>query len=175
MEIKNRLFPYPVLCDETDDYKINPNIISEIHESINDINIVVKFDLSNWELLKLVRKGYADYVLHFECSSTSFRKVIRTDVSEITYSIPKSKVNVEVTVLAMLVAKVDINNFKSSALNDDYLEETISFDKGSILAYKNLPRIYVYKNYEELASNESIFSIVKVGLPDDDEVESGLT
>ena len=56
-------------------------------------------------------------------------------------------------------------------MNEDYSGTTINFDKASILAYRNMPRIYVYKNYEELAGNESLFSIVKVGLPDDEEVK----
>ena len=172
MEIRNRLFPYPVLCDETDDYEEHGyNVTSITRESMNDINIQVNFQLSNQEMLDLIRMGYAEYVLHLECSSTSFRKIIRSDISEITYSIPKSRVNVEVTVLALVVAKRRIDGFVSESLNEDYEGEQITFEKASILAYKNLPRIYVYKNYEELAGNESLFSIIKVGVPDDEEVK----
>ena len=172
MEIRNRLFPYPVLCDETDDYEEEElNVTSSTREGINDISVLVSFNLQNQEMLDLIRMGYAEYVLHLECSSTSFRKVIRSDVSEIAYSIPKSRVNVEVTVLALVVAKRRIENFISDSLNEDYEGESITFEKASILAYKNLPRIYVYKNYEELAGNESLFSIIKVGLPDDEEVK----
>lgn len=171
MEIRNRLFPYPVLCDETDDYEEGGlNVTSSVKEGMNDINGMVSFHLENKAMLDLIRMGYAEYVVHLECSSTSFRKVIKSDVSEISYSVSKSRVNVEVTVLALVVAKRRIDNFASDSLNEDYDGETIFFDKASILAYKNLPRIYVYKNYEELAGNESLFSIVKVGLPDDEEV-----
>ena len=172
MEIRNRLFPYPLLCDETDDYEEEElNVTSSTREGINDISVLVSFNLQNQEMLDLIRMVYAEYVLHLECSSTSFRKVIRSDVSEIAYSIPKSRVNVEVTVLALVVAKRRIENFISDSLNEDYEGESITFEKASILAYKNLPRIYVYKNYEELAGNESLFSIIKVGLPDDEEVK----
>lgn len=172
MEIRNRLFPYPVLCDETDDYKEDGlNIISQTREGMNDINGMVRFELGNKAMLDLIRMGYAEYVVHLECSSTSYRRIIRSDVSEINYSIPKSRVNVEVTVLAMIVAKRKIENFVSEDLNEDYDGENIIFEKASILAYKNLPRIYIYKNYEELAGNESLFSIIKVGLPDDVEVK----
>lgn len=172
MEIRNRLFPYPVLCDETDDYEEDGlNVIPNTIEGINDISVMVEFHLENEAMLNLIRMGYAEYVLHLECSSTSFRKIIRSDVNEITYSIPKSRVNVEVTVLAMIVAKRKIEYFTSDKLNEDYEGETICFEKASILAYKNLPRIYVYKNYEQLAGNDSMFSIVKVGSPDDEEVK----
>lgn len=172
MEIKNRLFPYPVLCDETDDYMEDGlNVISQIREGVHDINGIVRFELENAAMIDLIRAGYAEYVIHLECSSTSYRRVIRSDVQEINYSIPKSRVNVEVTVLAMVVAKRRIENFISKDLNEDYNGEIINFDKASILAYKNLPRIYIYKKYEELAGNESLFCIVKVGLPNDEEIK----
>lgn len=171
MEIRNRLFPYPVLCDETDDYDEDFMVTSTTTEGMNDLNGVIRFNLQNEAMIDLIRSGYAEYVVHLECSSTSYRKVIRSDVSEIPYSIPKSRVNVEVTVLALIVAKRKIDNFVSESLNEDYEGEKIVFEKASILAYKNMPRIYIYKNYEELAGNESLFSIIKVGLPDDEEVK----
>ena len=111
-----------------------------------------------------------EYVLHLECSMTYFRKVIKTDINEISYSIPKERVNGEIAVLSMVVAKRRIVSFTSEDLNEDYDGESISFDKASILAYQNLPKIQVFKNYEELAGNESLFAVVKVGLPDDEEV-----
>lgn len=172
MEIKNRLFPYPVLCDESDDYDQETLIVrSKTQERIHDIHIHVEFELEDTAMLDLIRMGHAEYILHLECSTTSFRKVIKSDVSIIDFNIPKSRVNVEIAVLAMVVAKRKIRNFTSDKLNEDYIGEEINFDKGSILAYKNLPRIYVYKNYEELAGNESLFTVVKVGLPDDTEIK----
>lgn len=171
MEIRNRLFPYPVLCDETDDYDEDLIVSSTTTEGMNDLNGIIRFDLQNEAMIDLIRGGYAEYVVHLECSSTSYRKVLRSDVSEISYSIPKSRVNVEVTVLALVVAKRRIDNFISDTLNEDYEGERITFEKASILAYKNMPRIYIYKNYEELDGNESLFSIIKVGLPDDEEVK----
>lgn len=169
MEIKNRLFPYPVLCEESDDYTDEFfDVRSRVQERLHDIHIHVEFHVEDNAILDSIRMGYAEYVLHLECSTTSFRKVIKSEITEIDYSILKSRVNVEIAVLAMIVAKRPIYNFVSEKLNEDYSENTINFDKGAILAYKNLPRVYVYKNYEELTGNESLFSIVKVGLPDDE-------
>lgn len=171
MEIKNRLFPYPVLCDETDDYNDDVLDVSCNTEVLaNDIHGIVVFQLDNEDILDLIRAGYAEYVLHLECSSTSYRKVIRSDVSEIEFSIPKSRVNEVVTVLALVVAKQRITNFYSDTLNEDYEGDYLTFEKASILAYMNLPKIYIFKNYEELAGNESLFSVIKVGLPDDEDI-----
>lgn len=171
MEIRNRLFPYPVLCNETDDYQYNSfETEVKVEERLHDIHITAKFKLDNLAILDLIRMGMAEYVLHLECSMTYFRKVIKTDINEISYSIPKERVNGEIAVLSMVVAKKRIVSFTSEDLNEDYDGETISFDKASILAYQNLPKIQVFKNYEELAGNESLFAVVKVGLPDDEEV-----
>ena len=172
MEIRNRLFPYPVLCNETDDYQNNVfETEVKVVERLHDIHLAVKFKLDNLAILDLIRMGMAEYVLHIECSTTYFRKVIKTDINEISYSIPKERVNGEIAVLSMVVAKRRIASFTSEDLNEDYEGEHISFDKASILAYKNLPKIQVFKNYEELAGNESLFTVVKVGLPDDEEVQ----
>lgn len=171
MEIRNRLFPYPVLCNETDDYQNNAfETEVKVVERLHDIHITAKFKLDNLAILDLIRMGMAEYVLHLECSMTYFRKVIKTDINEISYSIPKERVNGEIAVLSMVVAKRRIVSFTSEDLNEDYDGESISFDKASILAYQNLPKIQVFKNYEELAGNESLFAVVKVGLPDDEEV-----
>jgi hypothetical protein len=169
MEIKNRLFPYPVLCDETDDYDDETcNVTSVVDEKVNNISIRIVFHLTDPALLDLIRAGYAEYALHLECSTTSFRKLIRSDTSEISYSIPTSRVKNEVAVLAMIVARRKIENFNSDYLNSDYIDTTINFEKASILAYTNMPKIFVQKNYEELSGNDSFFSVVKVGNSDDD-------
>lgn len=160
MEIRNRLFPYPVLCLENDDYidcdfKISVRQIEELKD------IILQFDveLTNKELLGLIREGKAEYLVHIECSNTSFRKVVRNEGNSFEYRIPKAKVNKEVYLVGMVVAKQQINGFYSNNFNEDY-DELVDFEKGSIMAYRNLPRIIVLKNYEELASDDAFFTIV---------------
>ena len=171
MEIRNRLFPYPVLCNETDDYQNDVfDVETKIVERFHDIHVTAKFKLDNTAILDLIRKGMAEYALHIECSTTYYRKLFRTDISELSFDIPKEKVNGEIAVLALVIAKRKIVTFECQSLNEDYDGEKISFDKAAILAYKNLSKIQVFKNYEELAGNESLFTVVKIGLPDDEEI-----
>ena len=163
MEIKNRLFPYPVLCQDNDDYI---GSVFEVDSKLNEelANIVLEFNIKltdNDELLWLVREGSAEYIIHIECSSTSFRTAIPTANSRITYNIPKAKINNELSLLGMIVAKKDINKFKNKHLNEDYEGEVINFKKGSILAYVNMPKVFVTKNYEELAGNDPFFTVIK--------------
>jgi len=163
MEIKNRLFPYPVLCGETDDYNessefiLEPHIKETLHELLLEYDYLVKCN----SLEKVLRKGEAEYVLHIECSTTCFRIALKSPVPHIEYRLPKSRVSGEISLVAMIVAKKDIHQYPPSELNEDYAEEIISFKKGSILAYQNLPSVYLSKKTEELANNESFFTVIK--------------
>lgn len=162
MEIKNRLFPYPVLCVDNDDYIDSEFYVeNDLKEDLTDLSF--SFDISlnnNEELQYLIQRGYAEFVIHIECSSTAFRTILRTAGNKIKYHIAKSKVNGEVVLLGAIVAKEKISGFKSKHLNEDYDEE-VSFEKGAILAYYNLPKIYITKNYEELAGDNAFFTVVK--------------
>ena len=163
MEIKNRLFPYPVLCAENDDYiDCSFDIKTNLTEEVADL--VLTFDVeptNNNELSWLIRDGLADVIVHIECSSTAYRTVVGITGNKRAFRLPKSKVNNEVYLVGMIVAKKDIKDFTSANLNEDYGSEPIGFHKGSILAYRNLPKILVTKNYEELAGDNTFFTIIK--------------
>lgn len=163
MEIKNRLFPYPVLCEDTDDYlngefTVDAEIISQ---DINSLVLQFRMNLDNPELKKEISQGRAEYIIHMECSNTAFRTVVHTFSEVETYRISNSKVNGEVALLGLVVAKSDIPFYRNSALNHDYDDIDLMIPRAAILAYYNMPKINILKNYEELASEESIFSVVK--------------
>lgn len=172
MEIRNRLFPYPVLCEDTDDYESGEfHVESKVSESLNSLDFVFNITLDVTEILNLVREGLAEYIIHIECPVTSFRKVIKKDVKQIEYSIDKSRINGEISIVAMVVAKTNLDEYSSAFLNEDYTGESISFDRASIMAYENLPKVTIAKDYEELAKDESMFSVVKIVDPDSDEIK----
>ena len=173
MVSRNRLFPYPVLCEETNDYQETTDFVieSNITEKTFELEFNYDFLLKCDAIETLIRKGEAEYVLHVECSATAFRIALKTDIPHIEYHLPKSRVNGEINLVAMIVAQMDINDYKSNDLNEDYEGESISFNKGAILAYKNLPAIYVHKKTEELAKSEPLFSVVKKKSVDDSEIK----
>lgn len=172
MEIKNRLFPYPVLCGDTDDYAETTEFAVEPHTADNAHELLFNYDfiLSCNALETLIRKGEAEYVLHIECGSTAFRIALKNTVPHIEYRLPKSRVSGEINLVAMIVARKDITNYYGSELNEDYIGESINFAKGAILAYQNLPPVYVIKKTEKLANNESFFTVVKKASLDPDEI-----
>ncbi len=163
MEIKNRLFPYPVLCEDTDDYVSGEFYVEAklVDQGLNDILVQFDIQLDNPGLQGLINSGMAEFVIHMECSNTAFRTVIRTFSNTEQYRIMNSRVNGDINLLGMIVAKEKIGHYTNSALNEDYDGITLTLDKASILAYDNMDPIHIAKNYEELAEKDSIFSVVK--------------
>ena len=163
MEIKNRLFPYPVLCEDTDDYttggfSVDTEIVSQ---DMNSLVLHFHMNLDNLGLKMQISQGRAEYIIHIECSNTAFRTVIHTFSDEETYRINNGKVNGEVSFLGLVVSKTDIPFYRNNTLNPDYDDIDLMIPRAAILAYHNMPKINVLKNYEELASEESLFSVVR--------------
>ena len=173
MEIKNRLFPYPVLCGDTDDYigEVDFSIVPKTRETTHEILFEYDFSVNCHSLENVLRKGEAEYILHIECSTTSFRIALKSSVPHIDYRLSKSRVNGEVNLVAMIVAKKAIDDYDNSDLNEDYAEEKISFNKGAILAYQNLPSVFVSKKTDSLANNESFFTVIKQVSLDPNEIK----
>ena len=169
MEIRNRLFPYPVLNDDNDDYICGSFYADTeiVTEGLNDITLHFNLHLDNPELKHLISRGKAQYVIHMECSSTAFRTAIKSFSDSIDYRLMNSRVNGTISLLAMIVSTEKIPYYKNSALNEDYNGVDIIIEKASILAYYNMQPIQINKNYEELADQESIFSVVKVARKDE--------
>lgn len=163
MDIRNRLFPYPVLCEDTDDYVEGDFYVETKLLEQNIKNILVQFNmhLDNPGLQNLINTGKAEFVIHMECSNTAFRTVIRSFSNTEKYRIMNSRVNGDISLLGMVVSKEKIENYTNFLLNEDYEGITLNIDKASILAYDNMDPIHIAKNYEELAEKESIFSVVK--------------
>ena len=70
MKINNRLFTYPILSENNNDY-VNGSFDVEVsHKMIDVLNLQLKFDIKmNCDALKdLINKGFAKYVIHIECS-----------------------------------------------------------------------------------------------------------
>lgn len=84
MDIRHRLYPYPVLSDMTNDY-VNSSfgMQLEVSQGMKEICLSIALQLDNKEIEQLIDEGEAEYVIHIECSYTSYRTVIKTDESEI--------------------------------------------------------------------------------------------
>ena len=172
MNINERIFPYPVLSVDRNDYVLSTfNASLEYKKEINSVTITSIFDLRNEEIQKLLDKNLVEYVLHLECSLTSYRTTIKSFVPFISVDVPYSKVNGKLELLAMIVAKQDIYDFYSEDFAEDFLNVKFNLPKASVLAYDNLPNMEFTKNYEVFKKTESIFRIRKIVSDEDRKME----
>lgn len=180
MNITKRLYTYPVLSEEKDDYKSSVYDVDFQYRMNGVNNLLLEFNitLDNEEIRKLILDGKAEYVIHIECTNTAFRTTLHSITEQNNIDIPVGRIFGKLEVIALIVLKDNINHFVNSDWNDDY--NGISFDlaKGSIIGYKNLPALDIVKNYEELTSASSIFTIYKrlttVEKPMDVNIDSSL-
>lgn len=171
MVIRNKIFSYPVLADDLDDY-IDSHFsarVEIVEKNISDTVFEFTIDMNDSVLEHFISEGKATYVLHIECGLTAMRTVIKTVNTKFRYRISNKRVNGEVTLLAMIVAVEDIPFYRNSKLNEDYADADIFIKAKSVMAYHNIGTVVVEKEYEELAQDESFFVLTKRIKRDDEE------
>lgn len=169
MDIRYKLYPYPVLSSFSNDY-IDCTFQAEV-EAIKDIgDIVFKMNIimDNAELECFINQNKIEYLFHIECSQTSYRTIVKSsDVMNIK-RIPEAKLNGKVSVCTFMVAKEDILNYSNHKLNTDYEDMTFYIAKGSILGIGGQTNIEITKEMEHLAKIPSIFSILRKDTEDNE-------
>lgn len=163
MNITKRLYTYPVLSEERDDY-VDSIFDAEVQYKMNGVNnLQFDFDIemNNKDLQSMILAGDAEYVIHIECANTSFRTAIHDILNHVSKEIPVERINGRIEIIVLIVTKKDVSHFVNSNWDDDYRGLSFELSKGSILAYKNIPTIDIVKNYEEFNSASSIFKVYK--------------
>jgi hypothetical protein len=176
MNITNRLFTYPVLSDEKDDYKeslFNVDFVQAM-QGVNSLIMIFDIAMNCPELEQLILNGQAEYVIHLECSTTAYREVLRSVSKHIEHTIPIGRVNGSFDAVAFVILKKNVSNFSCTDWVDDYSGITFNLFAGSILAYQNLQSLDITKDYEEFTNAGSIFSIYKRITEDDRPAEINL-
>lgn len=163
MNITNRLFTYPVLSDEKNDYKESIFDVDFEHamQGINSLKLTFDIAMNCKELEELIIDGNAEYIIHLECSTTAYREVLHSVSKHIEYAIPIGRINGSLDVVAFIILKKSICNFTCSDWVDDYNDISFNLHAGSILGYQNLQSLDITKDFEEFTNTGSIFSIYK--------------
>lgn len=163
MNITNRLFTYPVLSDEKDDF-INSIFHVDYEQSmqgVNSLKLVFDITMNCEDLERLIIDGKADYVIHLECSTTAYREVIHSVSKHIEHVIPIGRINGSFDAVAFIILKKNIKNYYCSDWVEDFSNPIPNLTVGTILAYQNLSSLDITKDYEEFTNAGSIFSIYK--------------
>ena len=169
MDIKYRLYPYPVLASFNDDYKN-----SKFHVKADcvldgfDVCINYSIELINPLIQELISKGKACFVFHLESARTGFREAKETDKLNGRIVIKDSRLNGDLSFCPFIIAKESITGYFNSDFNEDYTEP-VTLERGYLIAIGNQNVWPITKNNVDLLNSSSPF---KIGLNPDESVSN---
>lgn len=162
MEIKYKLYPYPVLASFTNDYQTG--VFDVAIDVVRDgYNLRVDFlaTLTSQSLIDCIKEGSAKYVYHLECAQTGFRTVVQTDKVSEVYPLLSKSINGKLQICPFVVAINDLVGYGSSDFHEDYQGITFDIEAGCVMAVGKMVTVDISKDIDDLASTPSIFSITK--------------
>jgi hypothetical protein len=171
MDIRSRLYPYPVLSYFNDDYigSSFDTIIAPVKDGHN-IRIDFLAEINDTGLSKLLNCGKAKIVYHLECAQTGYREVVSTSKSELSHVILNKMVCGKLQVCPFIVAETDIIDYVNPNFHEDYRGFKFTIEQGCVMAVGKQVNINVDKDINDLSNTPSVFSIVK----NDDELAMGM-
>lgn len=162
MEIKYKLYPYPVLSSYSNDYGNGSfDVTIDVVRDGYDLRVDFLATLTCQSLLDCIKQGTAKYVYHLECAQTGFRTVVKTDkVSEI-YMLLNKFVNGKLQICPFIVAVDDIREYTSADFHKDYQGIVFDIEAGCVMAVGKMVTVDISKDIDDLANTPSIFNISK--------------
>ena len=170
MDVRTRLYPYPVLSADNDDYvdsefSFEVKAVQQVREIVLDLNLTLKND----GLQKLIDCNEAEFLFHIECSKTCYRETVKTSDFHLQKTIADKKLNGKVSICLFIVASQKLVGYTNAFFNEDYTGMTFDIDRGSILAVGGQVNVQVTKEAEELSKVPSIFIICKSATQTEDD------
>lgn len=162
MEIKYKLYPYPVLSSYSNDYKAGKfNVDIDVVRDGYNLRVDFMATLTSSSLSELIKNGKAKYVYHLECSQTGFRTVIQTDQISETYTVLSKSVNGKLQICSFIVAVEDVVGYSSPDFHEDYQGIPFDIEAGCVMAVGKMTTADISKDIDDLANTPSIFSIIR--------------
>lgn len=170
MDIRARLYPYPVLSADNDDY-VDSELSFEVKakQQVREIELDISLVLKNDELQDMIDRDKAEFLVHIECSKTCYREVVRTSNTNLKMNIADRKLNGRVSICLFIVASHSIEGYTNSHFNEDYAGMNFDIERGGILAVGGQVNIQVTKEAEELSKVPSIFTICRSATQSEDD------
>lgn len=171
MQLRSKYFTYPVITEDADFY-VDSSFTSDVEQKIDGYNIrlVLKANLVNPELEKMLLTEDVMVAHHIECTQTCFRKVVLTNELSKECVLRDGEINGLVQICTFLVANKDLEKYSNSLFAQDFRGFRFDIDRGCILAVGNQVNLRVNKIRDDLANTSSIFSII----PNMDETETNI-
>ena len=163
MRLKDRLSPYPILDDYSDDY-INSSFTAkyELTLQFKEIYGKIQFQLHNKEIQDLIKDKKAEFLVHIECSYTCYRKKFSSFENEIEFKLKSVDLAQTIEIRTFVVLVKDVTGFASSDFHPDYLGQIFNLQAHQIIAIGTAKDFKINKDDKDLESFPSILKIVKI-------------
>ncbi len=161
MATRAKLYPYPVLTKEGNDYiDSNFDITYIVNFTEDEIILNIQAYLEDQELKELIENGLAAFSVRIECPPTCYREIITFNSFEKIVKIPASAVDIRLQIESFIVAIQDIDNYTNKNFNPEYGDIPFHLEKANILAVGSYVEIKVEKDSDDLANIPSIFLVI---------------
>ncbi|MCB6435869.1 hypothetical protein [Thomasclavelia ramosa] len=162
MQIRNRLFSYPVYSNDVDDYKINSfSFEYDIENNGDFIKIIYFTKILNENIIHKIREKVIKLTILIECPKTAYRQLFILDELKGDLEIPSQILSSKVEICCLLIANSNFIINKECGISSDYLNTSFSIKKGFIIGYDNAYPFIVDKVKEDNFKPSSIISVVK--------------
>jgi hypothetical protein len=157
---ENRLFPYPVLRDNNNNFIHSKFKVDAKYRILEDgYEIETNTFLENDNLIKLIKEKKVSIVLHLECSKTKYRKIENLNIGDTKINIKTEFLEGKLELLGLLISEEKIKDYLSKDFHPNYEDKTFEIEKGSILGISEIPSIIIENKKEEYSSIPSIFDV----------------
>jgi len=140
-----KVFPYPVLRPDIDDYvdgRFRATADFTVSDDASEITINVKFDLSVAAIRKAIDAEDAEFVAVIASRETFYRTAVTTSKGKVSKKLDSDEIRGELEISPFIAAKRDIENFKSVDINPEFGAGSFSFKAGEVLAVDEPKVVY---------------------------------
>ena len=162
MDIRYKLYPYPVLSYYTDDY-VNSRFDSVISPERDGFDIRISFltELVNDELIELLAYNMVKIIYHLECAQTGYRVAVATKALEAVQIISNKLICGRLQICPFIVANEDLPDYINSSFHPDYRGFKFSIEAGCVMGVGRQVNVDIEKEVNDLSYTPSVFKIIK--------------
>ena len=165
MEIKAKLYPYPILAYYSHDYAPDSHFIVSAVPEVEGFKqkIIFSADLNDKGLNELIHAGKAEIIYHLECAQTGYREVLHVSDTVTVYPVEENKVSGKLQVCPFVIAREKLPDYTNESFDQDLKGMTFEIEEGNILALSKQINVKVKKKTDDLRNLPSIINVVLNG------------
>ena len=156
-------YPYPILLENTVDYKTSIIKVRYLYQGLkNGHNIKIECQINNDEIKKLIQERKVCYAVQIESPNAMYRNMFEFyDEDEINITLKNEDVIDYIDIGLALLVKEDIEDYYNEDFVDAYKGIKMKISKNEVLAVCQSVRKIIILNDEILKEVHSIFNLQK--------------